>query len=163
MKAPGLLARLRNLLRDSRGVAVIELALAAPVFLIMVAGVADLSSAYSRKLALEQAAQRSIEKIMQTSAETTPDQVLLAEAIAQAGGGLTADDVAIRYSLYCFGNDGGSRQLDYNAECDEGQSSAHYLEVQVSDEYDPILPIHFGPTTADGKMPVNATAGMRIE
>ena len=54
-----------RLLRDERGAAVIELALVAPVLALMVIGIVDISNAYSRKLALEQGAQRAIEKIMQ--------------------------------------------------------------------------------------------------
>lgn len=53
----------RTLVGNERGAAIIELALIAPVVAIAVAGISDLSSAFSRKLALEQGAQRAIEKI----------------------------------------------------------------------------------------------------
>ena len=61
----------RSLRSDDRGAAVIEMALVAPVFALMVIGISDMSNAYSQKLALEQGAQRSIEKVMQTTGLTT--------------------------------------------------------------------------------------------
>ncbi len=56
--------RLSHLFRDERGTSVIELALVAPILASLVIGMSDLSRAYSAKLQLEQAAQRSIEKAM---------------------------------------------------------------------------------------------------
>ena len=52
----------------------IELALVAPVLALMVIGIVDMSNAFSRKLALEQGAQRASRKIMQTT-ETTPSRI----------------------------------------------------------------------------------------
>ena len=60
-----------KLFRDARGAAVIEMALIAPVLALGVIGIVDISNAYSRKLALEQGAQRAVEKIMQTTSYTT--------------------------------------------------------------------------------------------
>ena len=153
------LPQLRRLLLDQGGLAVVELALAAPILALMVVGVADLSTAYSRKLALEQAAQRAIEKIMQTTGSTTPDATLKAEAVAQAGGGLVADDVTVSYKLFC----NAVEAPDPEGNCAPGETEARYISVTVSDEYRPIFPIHFTGMNADGNYPVNATAGMRIQ
>jgi Flp pilus assembly protein TadG len=153
------LAKLRRLLGDQDGVAVLELALAAPILMLMVVGVADMSNAYSRKLALEQAAQRSIEKIMQTTAETTPDSTLQSEAIKQAGQGLTSGNITVEYTLYC----NQAKQANYDDECAAGEREARYVSVTVSDEYQPMFPLHFAPINANGKYPVSATAGMRIQ
>jgi Flp pilus assembly protein TadG len=60
-----------RLLADARGAAVIEMALIAPVLALGVIGIVDVSNAYSRKLALEQGAQRAIEKIMNTTETST--------------------------------------------------------------------------------------------
>lgn len=153
------LPKLRRLFSDEAGVAVIELALAAPFLLLMVVGVADMSNAYSRKLALEQAAQRSIEKIMQTTADTTPDSTLQSEAIKQAGQGLTSGNITVEYTLYC----NLVKQTSYDTECAAGQREARYVSVTVSDEYQPMFPLHFAPINGNGKYPVSATAGMRIQ
>ena len=158
-------AFIRRLLGDRRGVAIIELALVAPIFATLVIGVADIGNAYSRKLALEQAAQRSIEKIMQTTAITTPVAALKAEAVAQAGDGLTANDVSVTYALYCVSATGVfTTNADYNeGKCTGGSTEARYLEVRVSDEYTRIFPVPFSGANAAGNYPVSATAGMRIQ
>ena len=155
---------IRRLCVDQQGVAVLELALTAPILALIVVGVADLSNAYSRKLALEQAAQRSIEKIMQTTATTTPEATVKAEAVAQAGGGLTADDVQIVYKFFCMDASGTfETKTDYDADtCGSGKSEARYLSVVVTDEYQPMFPIHFRGINAQGKYPIRAEAGMRI-
>lgn len=158
-------ASMSRVLHDKEGVAVLELALAAPILALMVVGVADLSNAYSRKLALEQAAQRSIEKIMQTTATTTPDATLKAEAVAQAGGGLVASDVTVRYTLYCKSSTGAfSEQASYDDDsCSAGSREARYLEVRVTDEYTPMFPMRFEAANAAGNYVITATAGMRIQ
>jgi Flp pilus assembly protein TadG len=154
-----LVHRLRRLREDNSGVAVLELALAAPILALMMIGVADLSNAYSRKLQLEQAAQRSIEKIMQTTAETTPDATLQAEAVAQAGMGLTTSDVTVTYSLYCDM----VKAASADGNCDPGKKESRYIEVTVVDDYTPMFPLHFAPITADGKYIIRAVAGMRTQ
>ena len=79
-------SRSSGLSRDKRGAVIIELAIVAPVLALMAIGVIDLSNAYSRKLALEQGAQRAIEKIMQTTADTTVEATLTNEALCQVNG-----------------------------------------------------------------------------
>src|SRR5690349_7864100 len=77
---------MRKLFRNERGAAVIELAMVAPVLALMTIGIVDMSNAYSRKLNLEQAAQRAIEKIMQTTQDNTVDDTVKAEAVCQVNG-----------------------------------------------------------------------------
>ncbi|GAA4005326.1 TadE/TadG family type IV pilus assembly protein [Sphingomonas humi] len=149
----------KSLRKDERGLATVELALSATMLSIMVAGIADLSLAYSRKLALEQAAQRAIEKQMQTTGEDTPEGTLKSEAIAQAGGGLTADKITVTYTRYC---DGVKRNTYLSDRCVAPQITTRYLAIQIYDDYTPILPITFG-TLVDGKYRVRAQAGVRIQ
>src|SRR3954466_177740 len=82
MKMP----RPSRLLKSERGAAVIELALVAPILALLTIGMVDLSNAYSRKLALEQGAQRAVEKIMQTTEDTTVEDTLTTEAVCQVNG-----------------------------------------------------------------------------
>ncbi len=49
--------------RDERGTSIIEMALAAPLLATFLIGMVDLSRAYSAKLQVEQAAQRTIEMV----------------------------------------------------------------------------------------------------
>ena len=74
---------MQKLLRDTRATAIIELALIAPIVALTVVGIVDLSNAFTRKLGLEQGAQRAIEKIMQTTEDNTVEGTLAAEAVCQ--------------------------------------------------------------------------------
>lgn len=148
---------LSNLRRDARGVATIELAIFAPILATLVIGVVDMSMAVARKLSIEQAAQRSIEKVMQTTGTATPDETIIAEAADQAN--VPAENITVTYRLECDD----IHVPDYSQKCDEGEIEARYLEVQVVDAYDPMFSVHFGGIGADGKYHMSATAGMRIQ
>ena len=63
-----------------RGASVIELALTAPILTTMIIGMVDLSRAFSMKLQLEQAAQRTIEKVEQQRSVATDYSTLSTEA-----------------------------------------------------------------------------------
>src|SRR3954469_1032259 len=96
----------RKLIGDDAGAAIIELAIIAPIFALMTVGVVDMSNAYSRKLQAEQAAQRAVEKIMQTTQDDTVEGTLKTEAKCQVNGGsppcagrLTDADVSVTWRL----------------------------------------------------------------
>jgi Flp pilus assembly protein TadG len=171
-----------NLLANQRGAAVIELALVAPVLALTVIGIVDMSNAYSRKLALEQGAQRAIEKVMQTTGTTTVEDTIKTEAVCQVDGmnvdgtcktsPITASNVTVTYRLECT-DAGGIMTAQTSTDSDTfnafvcGSSTdkeARYLQVAVTDKYSPLFPIHFGSfTTADGTYHLSATAGMRTK
>ena len=103
----------RRLSADERGAALIELAIVAPILGLMTIGVIDMSNAYSQKLQAEQAAQRAVEKIMQTTQDDTVENTLKQEAVCQVNGGtppctgrLTTSDVTVTWRLEC--NSGGT-------------------------------------------------------
>ncbi|MCY7279474.1 MAG: pilus assembly protein, partial [Sphingomonas bacterium] len=73
--------RFLTLWREQRGAAIIELAIVAPVIALMTVGVVDLSNGFGNKLKLEQAAQRSIEKVMQTTGITSVETTIVNEAV----------------------------------------------------------------------------------
>ena len=150
-----MLKLLRTLTRDTRGAAIVEMAMVAPVLATMIIGVVDLSNAFGRKLKLEQAAQRGIEKIMNTSANDTVEATLQSEAATQAGVPLS--NVTVTYRLECNGavTGGGS--------CPAGQTSSQWISVDVVDKYTPLFPIHLKGINSDGTYHIKATAGMRIQ
>ena len=108
---------LRSLRSDDRGAAVIEMAFVAPIFALLVIGISDMSNAYSQKLALEQGAQRSIEKVMQTTGVTTVADTIKTEAVCQVNGvntngtcktaPISASNVTVTYRLECKDSGGG--------------------------------------------------------
>ena len=173
---------MRTLLRTERGAAIIELALIAPVFALMTIGIVDVSNAYSRKLSLEQGAQRAIEKIMQTTQDLPVNDALKAEAVCQVNGQakndagvetcktglITIDDVAVTDTLECLAADGSvaatKTGADALGDCDAGQTQTRYKSVQVTNVYKPMFPVHFlGYNSDDGGYKVIAVAGMRTE
>jgi Flp pilus assembly protein TadG len=172
-----MMKRLFRLARDQKGAAAIELALVAPVLAVMVAGVADISIAYSRRLEIEQAAQRAIEKVMQTTGETTPADEIKREACIQINGATTTtttsggvtttttscapgridiSDIDAEYTLKCNGV-----EKAYTLDCAAGETEVRYIETTVHDYYEPMFPLHWG-TGADGKYHLRATAGVRV-
>jgi Flp pilus assembly protein TadG len=173
--------RLPRLRADARGAAVIELALVAPVLALMVIGIVDMSNAFSRKLALEQGAQRAIERIMQTTANDTVEGTLKSEVVCQVNGTntdgtcktspITTSNVTVNFRLECTAAGGAiSAQVSSDAPtfdaftCAVGSiSEARYIEVVVTDTYAPMFPIHFSFINGDGTYHLSATAGMRTQ
>lgn len=173
--------RFQTLLRDTSGAAVVELALVAPVLAMVTVGIVDLSNAYSRQLALEQGAQRAIEKIMQTTELSTVENTLKDEACFQVDGinadgtcknsPITTNDVTVTFRQECTDSSGtvtvqtthdGTTFDGYS--CASGSTEAKYIQVSISDKYTPMFPIHFsGYDEADGSYHFTATAGMRTK
>ncbi len=175
-------AKRNGLFADKRGAAVIELALVAPVLALTVIGIVDISNAYSRKLALEQGAQRAVEKIMQTTGTDTVENTLTTEAVCQVNGmnsdgtcktsPITSSNVTVSWRLECTDSSGAitaqtstdSATFD-SYSCASGTvKEARYVQVALTDKYYPLFPIHFASfTSSDGTYHLSATAGMRTE
>ncbi|MBO9579955.1 MAG: pilus assembly protein [Sphingobium sp.] len=169
-----------KLFAEERGAAVVELALVAPILGMAVIGIVDMSNAYSRKLALEQGAQRAIEKIAQTTEDATVETTLATEAVCQVNGvnpdgtcknsPITTSNVTVTWRLECTNSSGttavqsSTDPATYDAfTCGLGTvSQARYVQVAVTDKYYPLFPLHFSAfTNADSAYHISATAGMR--
>jgi len=158
---------LQSLRRDQRGAVVIEFAFVAPVLALMTIGVVDMSNGFGKKLMLEQAAQRSIEKIMQTTGELTVEQTIAAEAVCQYNGvdgdgacktaPLTTANVTVTHRLECDG------VLTADPDCGDGETESRWIQVEVRENYQPMFPIHFAGLADDGTYHLRAVAGMRTE
>jgi Flp pilus assembly protein TadG len=177
------------LLSNERGAAIIELAIVAPVLALGVIGIVDMSNAYSRKLALEQGAQRAIEKIMQTTQETTVESTLATEAVCQVDGmnsdgtcktsPITSSNVTVSWRRECSTSAGAltttaagnstpktyTTSAAYDADpCAGGAKEADYIQVALTDKYTPMFPVHFASySSTDGAYDISATAGVRIK
>ena len=147
----GIFHRLR---RDSQGSATVELGLVLPVLATFVMGAADVSMAIGRKLVVEQAAQRSVELIMQTTTDTTVEANIKAEAAAAAG--ISQDNITVAYVLECNGT-----VTSYSLDCSSGETEVRYITVTVVDEYDPLFLSVFPITNANGKIDIVAQTGIR--
>jgi Flp pilus assembly pilin Flp len=147
--------RLLNLVRrDQRGTAIIEMALIAPVLALMTIGVVDMSNAFGLKLKCEQAAQRAIEKVMNTTADDTVEATLQEEAAEQAEVPLS--NVTVTFRLEC---NGAATEAE---DCAPGETMAQWIDVRVKDEYTPMFPVHFEGIDG-GVYEVEGRAGIRIQ
>ena len=162
-----MIRRFRELARDRSGTATIELALCAPLLATMVIGVSDISIAYGKKLELEQASQRAMEKVMQTTGEKTPEDTIRYEAVCQYNGTdssgnciesapITTTNVTVTYSLTCDGT-----AMTYESDCTVGQAEVRYITTVVTDTYTPMFNLRFG-TSSDGKYHLEGKAGVRV-
>lgn len=174
--------RTLKLRTDARGAAVIELALVAPVLALTVIGIVDMSNAFSRKLALEQGAQRAIEKVMQTTEDDTVQGTLTTEAVCQVNGlntdgtcktsPISASNVTVTWRLECTDTTSGAMTTQTSTDadafdaltCPTSSKDARYLEVALTDKYSPLFPVRFASfNSSDGTYHMSATAGMRIQ
>lgn len=144
-----------SLRHDQRGAAVVELAFVAPILATLTIGVIDLSNAFGRKLALEQAAQRAIEKIMNTTADDTVEATLQQEAAKQANVPTSA--VTVTFRLECNGT------LSSGDSCPDGQTMSQWINVKVEGTYDPMFNVTFGGVAADGLYHLKGEAGIRTQ
>ena len=156
-----------NLIHDQRGAAMIELAFVAPVIALLTVGVVDLSNGFGTKLRVEQAAQRSIEKVMQTTGVLTVENTIAAEAVCQYNGTnangscktapLTTADVIVTHRLEC------DNVVSTNPDCLPTQKESRWIQVTVATDYTPMFPLHFTGIAANGKYHIKSVAGMRTE
>jgi Flp pilus assembly protein TadG len=146
-----------KLARDERGTSIIEMALVAPVLATMFVGMVDLSNAYSMKLELEQAAQRSIEKVMQYRTQYSTYDTLQTEAATAAGVATSA--VTVTYWHECDG----AKQASYNTVCATGATETRYIEVSINKDFTPSFGTRFLPGAVDGKLTLNGKAGLRTQ
>lgn len=149
-----MIRRLKLLAKETCGSAVVELAVVAPMIALLTVGIVDMSNGFSKKLKIEQASQRAIEKIMNTSASDTIEATLAAEAADQAD--VPLDNVTVTYRLEC---DGAETDAD---ECAETQVSSQWITVTVVDKYEPMFARYFAGINGDGTYHLSATAGVRI-
>lgn len=170
-----------KLLQSERGAAIIELAMVAPFLALAMIGLVDMSNAYTRKLALEQGAQRAIEKVMQTTGTDTVENTIKNEAVCQVDGvntdgtckssPITTSDVTVTYRLECTDSGGTiTSQTSTDSDTFDGYTcptgtatEAKYISVHLTDKYTPIFPIHFSSFNGDGTYHLAATAGMRTK
>jgi Flp pilus assembly protein TadG len=149
---------IRSLIRCERGNSLIELALVAPVLTTLIIGTTDLSMAYSEELSLEQAAQRTIERVQRNSYQISHNATLKTEAETAAGAGSTA---TVSSWLECNGD---GVKLNYTTgSCSAGAPFSRHVEIQVQKPFDPMFGKFFPGADANGSVTLGATAGMRVQ
>jgi Flp pilus assembly protein TadG len=153
--------RLRSLRTDDRGVSVIEFAMFAPVIATMIIGITDVARAYSCKLMLESAVQRTLEK---ASVSPVQDDYSYLSTEAATAAGVSASSVSVTSWLECDG----VRQTSFNGECAATQMITRYVQVQVTSAYQPLFSWGlFGralfATNSSGQVPMTVRSAVRVQ
>lgn len=148
---------LRRLAGDERGASLIEMALLLPIFASLIVGIVDVSRAFSAKLDLQQAAERTIEKVQQYQTEGGFD-TLRAEAASAAG--VPPSSVKVDYWLEC----NGLRQSDFETNCPDGQVPARWVKIIITGTYTPMFASSRWPgSNKDGTYTIHGDAGLRAQ
>ena len=144
---------IKRLARSTYGAATVELALITPILATLLIGVVDITTAFNRKLELEQAVQRSIERVMQTTTDLPVEENIKAEAAEAAG--IDPDAVTVTYTLKCNGVD-----TPYANDCAGGEVEVRYINVAATTTFTPMFPLAHLGMTAD-HFTINAETGIR--
>jgi Flp pilus assembly protein TadG len=159
-------AALSKLRRDDRGASVIELALTAPFLAAIVIGMSDLARAYSLKLQLEQAAQRTIEQIENQKAVNPAgyNSALTAEATsAMTDAGYSTGNTITADSWRECNTD--TTHQTFVGDCpNTTDTTTRYVSISISHDYTPFFPSRAWPSAnSDGTITLNGYAEVRIQ
>ena len=164
-----MIARFFSLLgRDQRGAALIELALAAPVMAGLLIGMSDLARAYSLKLLLEQAAQRTIEQVeQQKSVAQTYDTALSTEAASAMtdAGYSTGNTITPESWLECSSNGSTwTKQSSFTGACGATEMTARYVRIKIARSFVPMFASRVWPNAdSSGNITISGYAEVRIQ
>ena len=123
-----IVVRANGALGCRRAVSPVEIALVAPFFCLLIAGVTDVVDATAYGIGLQWAADRGVRAAAHAGA--SPGAIRSAAARA---AGLPEDRVVVRQWVEC----GGMPADEPIAACARGESTARYLEVRVTGRYQP--------------------------
>jgi Flp pilus assembly protein TadG len=157
---------IRKLRANERGAALVELALVAPVMAAMVIGMSDLSRAFSMKLRLEQAAQRTIEKIQQQKSVATTgyNSALSTEAAnaATEAGFSTGNTITPDSWRECGSS---TTHETFTGDCASSSDAvARYVSVEIANSFTPMFQSRLWPNAnSNGDIVVKGYASVRIQ
>ena len=152
--------RLAGLRADERGASLVEFALFIPILAMMVMGISDFAMGYSAKLRVEAAAYRSLEKAAMGTATQDFSYMRTEAANSDGAGGIETSEVTVDTWLEC---NRVRSTAGFNSTCAEGQDTARYVSVTVTDTYTPSF--NYGPLlgNSSGVVPLSATAALRLQ
>lgn len=141
--------------RDRRGATLVEMGVVAPVFCLFVIGIADLSQAVSQRFTMQQAIDRSLHMLVSNppAGDPTDDDVDYSYVRTEAAGaaGVPVGNVTLTRWLQCDGEP----EADYAAICEDGEDTARYVELEMTDT--------FTGTAWFGTINLRASGAVRIQ
>lgn len=159
---------LKALRRDQRGAAVVELALSVPFLAALVIGMTDMTRGYSMKLQVEQAAQRTIEKVeQQKSVAQSYNTAITTEATAAmtAAGYSTGNTITPDSWVECSTNGTTwTRKTNFTDACATTEMTARYVKVTISRPFTPMFGSRLWPgANQNGSITITGTAEVRVQ
>lgn len=143
-------------LSDARGTSLIEFGVAAPILMIFLVGVTDLSRGYSEKYRLQQVVNRSLETAQIAGADNDYSYVKT-EAAAAAGVPETA--VTLTQFTECGGN---ATPKAWDDDCG-GADTARFITLSIVKSYTPLFgTVGYPNAQADGTVLMTARATLRV-
>ena len=150
------ISRLRRLLRDQRGLSIVEFAAIAPFLGLLVVGIADLGRGYAARFALQNATNRTIE-LAHLGTKEDDYTYLKTEAATAAGVAITA--VTLDQWTEC---DSGTKKA-FTDTCDATQQTARYIKLTIVKDFDPLFSSTGYPNTTGGIVQLSANASLRVQ
>lgn len=151
---------LRSLARDKRGSSLVEMALIAPMLILLATGSVDAGLGYAKKLKVQQAAARAMELATVSGLVNNLATTMQAEGAAAAG--VASSNVTIDTWLECDG----VRQSDVNGVC-AASAPARFVSVTITDTYSPLFGAFFsgsGAASANAiSVPLRGYASARLQ
>ena len=156
MKA-AILNRIAKIWRDRNGVSAVEFGAVAPFLGLLIVGVADFGRGYSERIALQQAANRTLE-LAHTGTRMNNYDFLRTHAERAAGTGSVA---TVTQWLEC-GTDITKRPLTNT--CSASEQTARYVTLEIVKDFDPIFTsVGYPDVKPNGDVPLKARASLRVQ
>jgi Flp pilus assembly pilin Flp len=156
-----------SLLRDERGVSVIEFGFLVPILGFMLLGMVDLANGYTRKMAVENAVSRAMEKVAVLTVQD--DYTFLKAEIANALPSVTASTITVEAYAMCDT----TKMPTFKSECglradQTPEEISRYVRLRVDDRWTPMF--NYGiagyrlyETGTDGKVPLTVETQLRVQ
>jgi Flp pilus assembly protein TadG len=145
----------RRLIEDERGTSLLEFAFVAPAFVMMTVGVADIGYGFSKRYALQQAVNRTLE--MATLGSRKLDYTFLKDEAAAAAG-VPVANVTLTQWLEC-----NTTRKAFNDDCGTGEQIARYVTLTVNSSFTPSFGASGYPGAVNGVVPLTASASLRVQ
>jgi Flp pilus assembly protein TadG len=149
---------LRALIAETKGVALVEMALVTPFLAAVIMGTVDTARYAAAKLKIQQAVNRGLEMSWMGGPSLSATNIQT-QAALQAGVATSA--VTVTQTLECAGTVTG-----WSLSCTTGQETARYTQIQISTTFTPsfvLASVAQLRGNSSGVVPISATGVIRIQ
>lgn len=153
-----ILKSIAALRHNERGASLIEFAFIAPIFAMMLVGLADISRGIIEKFALQQAVSRTMERANLGSSDDTYSFLAGEAAEAASDAGAPDATVTIDRWIECDGT-----KKAWTDSCTSGQQIARYLTLRISTNFVPMFSSAGFPGATSSGVPISAKASLRVQ